>query len=370
MNILYVTTIGSTMDFFKMFIKQLVDEGHTVDIATNENISKVSMCYRDWGCTVYQIDTSRSPLNKGNIMAIRQLKALVERKNYDIVHCHTPVAAMCTRLACIKARKNGVKVFYTAHGFHFFKGAPLKNWLLYYPVEKLCAHFTDTLITINKEDYAFAQKKIKAKCVEYVPGVGLDLQIFSNTVVDRASKRKGMDIPEDAVLLLSVGELNANKNHQVIVKAMAQIPDTRIHYMIAGKGESKEDLERLSAELKVADRVHLLGFRTDVNELYAASDIFCFPSRREGLGLAAIEAMACGLPILTSNVHGINDYSQEGVTGYKCAPDDVDGFAGAISRMLSSAEERQRMGQHNREAVRKYDINAINERMKEIYQRV
>ena len=136
MKILYVTTIGITMGFFNPFIKDLIDKGHTVDIATNEKDSKVPACYKEWGCTIYPITTSRSPLNKDNIDAVKQLKQLVAKEKYDIVHCHTPVAAMCTRLACRAARKNGTRVFYTAHGFHFYKGASLKNWLLYYPVEK------------------------------------------------------------------------------------------------------------------------------------------------------------------------------------------------------------------------------------------
>ena len=151
------------MTFFKSFVRALLDEGHTVDIATNEADTPIPRCYRDWGCTVHQIDTSRSPLCKGNLLAVKQLKSLVENGGYDIVHCHTPIAAMCTRLACRKQRKRGTKVVYTAHGFHFFKGAPLQNWVLYYPIEKICSHFTDALITINHEDYNLAQNKMKAK---------------------------------------------------------------------------------------------------------------------------------------------------------------------------------------------------------------
>ena len=156
MKILYITTIGGTMNFFQSFIQRLVQEGHTVDIACNNTTSKVAGFYYELGCNVYAIQTSRSPLNKGNIRAIRQIKTLVENNHYDIVHCHTPIAAMCTRIACRRARKQGTKVFYTAHGFHFYKGAPLKNWLVYYPVEKICSYFTDILITINREDYALS----------------------------------------------------------------------------------------------------------------------------------------------------------------------------------------------------------------------
>lgn len=167
MKILYVTTIGATMNFFREFVDELIKDGNTVDIATNETTSVVPEFYKNLGCKVYPIETSRSPLQKGNVVAINQIRKLVTEEHYDIVHCHTPIAAMCTRLACRKVRKQGTKVFYTAHGFHFYKGAPLKNWLLYYPVEKICAHFTDVLITINQEDYELAQKKMKAKKVVY-----------------------------------------------------------------------------------------------------------------------------------------------------------------------------------------------------------
>lgn len=368
MKILYVTTVGSTMNFFNSFINQLTSEGHMVDIATNENGSKVPACYHEWGCTIHQIDTSRSPLSTGNLKAIKQLKKLVKENKYDIVHCHTPVAAMCTRLACRKARKRGTKVFYTAHGFHFYKGAPKLNWMVYYPVEKFCAHFTDKQITINSEDYELAKRKIKAKEVLYVPGVGLDLSHFENVCVDRAVKRQELGIPEDSKLLLSVGELNENKNNQVIIRALASLNDSNIHYAVAGVGTNKEYLLELAKELGVEKQVHLLGFRKDIAELNYISDVFCFPSRREGLGLAAIEAMACGLPIVTSNVHGINDYSEDGVTGYKCSPDDVHGFAQAILNLLKDDDLRLKMGEVNKARAQKYSVETIIKTMKSIYE--
>jgi hypothetical protein len=163
MKILYVATIGSTMNFFKQFIAELVEAGHSVDIACNENATKVPDFYRELGCCVHSISTSRSPLNRGNLAAVKALRKLVSENCYDIVHCHTPVAAMCARLACRGARKRGTKVFYTAHGFHFYQGAPLKNWFLFYPIEKICSRWTDVLITIIREDYALAQRKMKFK---------------------------------------------------------------------------------------------------------------------------------------------------------------------------------------------------------------
>lgn len=368
MRILYVTTVGGTMGFFKSFIQELIQQGHTVEIATHENdVSKVPDCYREWGCVIHQLNTSRSPFDKGNFVAIGQIKKLVEENKYDIVHCHTPIAAMCTRLACRKVRKQGTKVFYTAHGFHFFKGAPLKNWLIYYTVEKICAHFTDLLITINKEDYELAQRKLKAKRIEYVPGVGIDLDKFQKCEVNREEKRKELGIPDDAFLLLSVGELNQNKNHQVIIRAMAKLNDKSVHYAIAGKGNNKDNLIALANELGLSENVHLLGFRNDIPQINHCADAFCFPSKREGLGLGAIEAMSCGVALITSNVHGINDYSIDGVTGYKTSPDNVEGFKECIEKCLSNREKLEEFKKYNIQKAKDYDVVKIKKIMHELY---
>ena len=362
MKILYVTTIGGTMDFFESFIKQLLEEGNDVDIATNENSSKVPECYKEWGCTVYQIDTSRSPLNMGNIKAITQIKELVAKEKYDIVHCHTPVAAMCTRLACRKARKNGTKVFYTAHGFHFYKGAPLKNWLLYYPVEKVCANFTDVLITINQEDYALAQKKMKAKQVEYVPGVGIDLTKFGQAAVDKSTKRKELGIPEDATLLLSVGELNENKNHETVIRA---IKDVEVYYVIAGRGGLQEHLQRVINELGMTERVKLLGFRADVAELYQVADVYVLPSVREGLNVSIMEAMASGLPVVCGRIRGNIDLIDED-GGSLFESQNVNDCKKSLEDVLS--RERECLGKHNVKRVYAMSIKEINVQMKKLYQ--
>ncbi len=367
MKILYITTIGATMGFFESFIKELIADGHTVDIATNAELSPVPEIYNRLGCKVYPLSCSRSPFSSGNIKAVKEIKGIVAENGYDIVHCHTPIAAACTRLACRKARKNGLKVFYTAHGLHFFKGAPLKNWVIFYPVEKLCAPMTDLLITINNEDFTLARKKLKAKRVVYVPGVGVDTSKYTSVTIDRAEKRSQLAVPDDAFLLISVGEVNENKNHRAIIKAIAESGVLNAHYIIAGEGNQEENLKALAQNMGVGDRVHLLGYRRDINELCAASDVFCFPSFREGQGLAAIEGMLCGLPLITSNVHGINDYSIDDVSGFKCAPTDISSFAKAIKKLAESPSLREKMAEHNKAFAMRYDVSIINKQMKEIY---
>ena len=366
MRILYVTTISATMGFFPEHIKMLLNEGHTVEIATNCE-KPVPEIYNILGCMVHDIPFSRSPFSKNNLKAYKMFKRLVESEYYDIVHTHTPNASMIARLACRRVRKQGTRVFYTAHGFHFFKGAPLKNWLMYYPIEKFCARFTDVLITINKEDYALAQRKMHAKKVCYVPGVGIDLSKIQNTQYDRNEIRKSMGVPEDCILLLSVGELNVNKNHQVVVKALAMLNNKNVHYAIAGLGNQKDKLINLAKELGVENQLHLLGYRNDVPAIAKSSDIFCFPSHREGLGLSALEAMTCGLPLVTSNVHGINDYSQDDVTGYKCSPDDAFSWAEKIKILVEDSSKRKQFGQNNMQIVEKYSMQNILQCMKDVY---
>ena len=367
MKILYVTTVGSTMCFFCELFKNLKSEGHEVELAFS-NSKPINESVASLGFPLHTICFSRSPLSFDNLKAYSQLKKIIENGKYDIVHCHTPNASVITRLVCRKFRKkNGLKVFYTAHGFHFYKGAPRLNWLIYYPIEKFCSYFTDKLITINKEDYKLAEKKMKAKEVCYVPGVGIDLSKFKNVNIDRNAKRREIGVPEDCFLLLSVGELNENKNHQIIIKVLAKLNNPNVHYAIAGIGENKESLLKLAKELDVEAQVHLLGFRKDIPELNCISDVFCFPSHREGLGIASIEAMACGLPLITSNIHGINDYSKNGVTGYKCAPTDVDGFADAIKKLINNPDLVKKISQYNVNLASKYEVSQINCLMKNLY---
>ncbi|MBR5794560.1 MAG: glycosyltransferase family 4 protein [Erysipelotrichaceae bacterium] len=365
MKILYVTTVGITMTFFKQLIKELLDEGHTVDIMCNETDMKVPDCYREWNCKIYHHSCSRSPLSKGNLLAIGEIKKLVEEQKYDIVHCHTPIAAMCTRVACRKLRKQGVKVMYTAHGFHFYKGAPLLNWMIYYPIEKICSYWTDVLITINQEDYNLATRKMRARRIEYVPGVGIDIDKFKNTVVNKKQKREELGIPEDAFLLLSVGELNENKNHELVIRALAEIKNKNIHYLIAGEGNLKSYLTNLCSELSLSDNVHLAGYRKDVNELYMISDAFIFPSFREGLSVSLMEAMSVGLPCLVSKIRGNVDLiTNEG--GILFDSHIVEECKNAINKIVNN--DLKSLSVYNMQAIKKYEINEINKLMKKVYE--
>lgn len=356
------------MGFFKSFLKELIKDGNTIDIAANISESDVPSCYRDWGCKIYPLSCTRSPLDKSNFRAIKEIRKITADGNYDIVHCHTPVAAMCTRLACRKQRKAGTKVIYTAHGFHFYKGAPLKNWLLYYPVEWFCSFWTDMLITINKEDYARAKKHMHAKQVEYVPGVGIDLQKFTSGRLSKDEKdrlRESVGVGKEDKMLLSVGELNVNKNHAVVIQAIAALQNPNIHYSIAGSGDLHDYLLNLAAELGISEQVHLLGFRNDVSDLYQAADLYIHPSKREGLPVALMEAIASKAPAICSNIRGNTD-----LVGGKALfeTENVSQISEKINEYLSSDayEEVER----NYTTLRKFDIEKVIDKMKNIYRNI
>lgn len=374
MRILYVTTIGGTMCFFPEHIKMLLDEGHTVEVACNTDASPAPEYCREWNLKVHNIPFSRSPLSMDNISAYKWLKNLVNSGHYDIVHTHTPNASVCVRLACRKLRKDGLKVFYTAHGFHFYKGAPLKNWLLYYPVEKICSRWTDLLITINKEDYALAQRKMKAQKIEYVPGVGIDLGKFGDSKTDIKKKKDELEIPQNSTVLLSVGELSTRKNHITVIKALENLKERdlldNVVYFICGVGDLRNDIKKLIANCSLQNNVFLLGYRTDVDVLCDIADIYVFPSLQEGLPVALMEAMACGLPCVASNIRGNKDLIQDGVGGFLCEPLDDVSFADSIDKLLSDKDMRKKMGAANRKIIVDYSSENVTADMKKIYSEI
>ena len=361
MRILYTTTIGLTMIFFRGLVKQLIEAGHTVDIAANEDDYQVDDFYRQLGCKVFQVNWQRSPLKTSNLKAIKKLKSIISDGNYDIVHCHTPVAGFCTRYACRKLRKQGLRVFYTAHGFHFFSGAPAKNWLLYYPIEKISAHWTDVLITINKEDYQLACKSLKAKQIKYVPGVGIDVDRIKNTKVNRAEKRKEFGFSEKDFVFMSTGELSKRKNHQTVVKALNKINDDSLKYLIVGEGAEEKNLITLSQNLGVDDRIVFAGYRKDVAELLKSADAFAFPSTQEGLPVALMEAIAAGLPVVCSKIRGNVDLLKDGFDFvYDC--NDSDGFASGMQRIIDGEYKPE-----NVVDINLFDTGKVNEIMLSIY---
>lgn len=368
MRILYVSTVASTLIMFLgKHIRMLQEQGHVVEFACNMAEPR-SERLEAMGGRIHSIPFSRSPFSKDNLAAYRALKKLLNENHYDIVHTHTPNASAIVRLACRKYRKQGLRVFYTAHGFHFYTGAPRKNWLLYYPVERFLSRWTDVLITMNLEDYDRA-RTFRAGRVEYMHGVGVDIRRFDLDWTEERcrEKRRELGLEDGDRMLLSVGELSRRKNHETVIRALAKAGDPTLHYYICGAGPLKDSLDLLAKELGIAGQVHLLGTRRDIPELDRAADLFLFPSYQEGLPVALMEAMASGLPVICSGIRGNRDLIAPEEGGILCPPADVEQWAGAIRRLLGSPELRRHMGIHNRQAVRTFDTAPVLEELRKIY---
>lgn len=364
-KMLFTATVVKThINVFHLpYLKWFKEQGYEVHVAAKNDFIN-EPCIIPNCDKYYDIKFARFPFSKVNINAYKELKKLIQENNYDIIHCHTPVAGVLTRLAA-KNSKN-TTVIYTAHGFHFFKGAPLVNWLIYYPVERFCARYTDKLITINKEDYKRAKrfKLHKNGKVYYVPGVGINLEKIQNLKVDIKQKKTEIGILEDIPVLLSVGELIKRKNHETVLKALSQIKDKNFIYLICGRGILMEYLQNLTKQLGLESEVKFLGFRKDIAEICKTADLFIFPSYQEGLPVALMEAMAAGLPVIASNVRGNRDLIEK---ENLFEPNDVKTLTSLIEKRFD-VMENDGFRKETYTNLEQYSLTNVLKQMAEIYE--
>lgn len=370
-KVLFVATVYRFLAFEENDIKLLKNMGYEIHTATNMYEDE---WLRDDGKLDYldlhkhQIDFPRRPFSKQSFLSYKQVKDLLDAENFDLMHCHTPVAAAIARAAARRSRKKGLKVIYTCHGFHFHKTSPKKYWMMFYPIEYLMAFYTDVIITINREDFHVAQK-FHAADKRYIPGVGVDTSYISDRKVDQNALRAKFQIPQDAFLVLSIGELSDRKNHEVIIRAIANSNLDNVYYLICGAGEKLQELQNLCHKLDMAEKVIFTGYLTheEIIDLCHICDIGALPSKVEGLGLAGIETLAAGKPLVASNIHGINDYVINDITGISCAPDDVGSFSDAIKKLKNDSAYYQKCSANAKKVAKRFDISKSKEEMERIY---
>ncbi|MEY8445137.1 glycosyltransferase family 4 protein [Enterococcus ratti] len=310
---LYVTTISNTLNAFLIpHIDQLIKTGHEVSVACAVE-QPLAPYFYEQNIPVFQVPFSRRPLTKDNLLAYKKIKKVVEDNHIEVIHTHTPIASMVTRLAC---KKMAVKIYYTAHGFHFYKGAPLFNWLTYYPIEKYLSKYTNKMITINHEDYFLALQKFASEKTYLINGVGIPVETYENIQVEEKLKKNELGVCQsNTKILLSVGELNKNKNHEQVIEVLKDFKDQNFQYFICGTGPLKQALKQKIKKLGLEEKIKLLGYRKDIIEMMKISDLFIFPSLREGLPVSIMEAMSVGVPVVASNIRGNKDLIFDGVTG-------------------------------------------------------
>lgn len=375
-KVLILTTIAGFLPQFEINnVKILQRLGYQVHYASNF----VNPVYAiepeeliEQGIILHQVDIHKSPVHiPENIKAFVQIKQLIEKEDIDFIHCHNPLGGVVGRLAAHHSKKKPY-VVYTAHGFHFYEGAPIVNWLLFYTAERFLAKYTHQLITINKEDYQRAGKFKLAEggYIDIIPGVGLNEQRYHKREAMNQPMREKISVPENAFHIVSVGELVVNKNHEIIIEALHQIEDREIYYSVCGEGPHKEYLEKLIQAYQLENRVRLLGYRTDVEDILQTADCFAFPSIREGFGMASVEALACEVPLIVSDNRGTREYAINGENSVVCHVDSVDEFKDAILYLMEHPDIRNRMSKSAGHTAEEFYISKTEEKMKEIYQRI
>lgn len=371
---LIVATVIRFLECFeKSDIKILKDLGYEIHTAANMSEAdwlSYNGALDDLGVVYHQIDFGRTPFSKQSVKAYKELKKLLEEMSFDLIHCHTPVASAVLRLAVNRKKMPHVKIIYTAHGFHFHKSSGWKNWLFYYPIERFLARKTDMIITINQEDFAVAQK-YGTKYKRYIPGVGVDTEYISGMEADRDLElSEHYHIPKNAYVIMTVGELSDRKNQITVMEALGQLKDREWYYILAGTGDKKEELQNVARRLGLEDRVIFTGFlnHDEVLKLDHVVDLGVIPSVIEGLGIAGIEFLAAGTPIVGSKVHGIKDYLIEGENGILCDPHNVSEFARAIRKMMDDKAFYNACRKNAKKTSESFDIRKVERLMRENYE--
>lgn len=407
-----LASVASMIDQFNMpNIHLLKSMGYEVHVACNfkqgntcnayriqklkKELAKMDVHSHQWDCP-----RNISPL-WNCCLAYQQLLRMLDRHPFAWIHCHSPVGGAIARMAAYRKK---VRVIYTAHGFHFYKGAPLRNWILYYPAEKLLSCWTDVLITVNQEDYWFAKRYLHAKKVCHIPGVGIDTEKYKRLCnhiqpcrkdeeafcenvqpcrKDRESFCKKYKIPRDARILLSVGELSARKNHRQAVQALAALKRRDVYYLVCGQGSEKKKLQAYAKRLGVRRYLRMPGYQEDMLWIYQNADLFLFPSLQEGMPAALMEAMAAGLPCIVSDIRGNRELIGSWPAarpraagevsagccagGIRYAPQSLPELTAALKIMLDHAEFRNTCGSYNQEKIKDYSIGRVQRRMEKIY---
>lgn len=366
-KVLYVTTVSRTINAFLIpHINMLLDNGYEIHCACSID-KPVDKELQRRGVKIFEVPFSRNPLGIGNIKAFIKLEELQRINDYDIVHVHTPIAAIYGRL--LKLNFPSLRIIYTAHGYHFLKGGSKLGWILYYPIEKIMAKFTDVTININKEDYEITKEKLKPKKCYLLNGVGLDLDKYKKlSSKEIQEKRKEFGLKDKDFVVLMIAEINKNKNHIQLINAMDILKDKypNIKVLCIGDGTLKESLEKQIILRNLQNNIFMLGYRLDVNKLINISDIGILLSRREGLPRNIMEFMACGRKVIATDIRGCRDLICYETIGTLVNVDDYESTAKAIEKYYILNDKSFEVSKE----IRKYDIESINSELLKIYEDV
>lgn len=369
MKILYVATVLSHICQFHLpYLKALGEAGNEIHVAARDNLAEKNGLTLKFADKFNEIGFQRSPADKRNLGAYKELKSLLSSEKFGVIVCNTPMGGIITRLAARNQRKNGTKVIYIAHGFHFYKGASKKAWLVYYPIEKAFAHLCDTVVTINKEDYELAKSKFSGE-VKHIHGVGVREERYHPVSAEESAEmRKNEGLCEDDFVIVCTGEINKNKDQSTLISAAVLLKDKipSLKVLLAGNGPLESELKARIERENLGDTVRMLGYRTDLEKVVPCCDLIVSCSHREGLGLNVIEAMLCKKAVVAAENRGHRELVDDGETGFLFKAGDVNALADKIYAVFSDESLRRKMGDKGYEKAQLYTVKAVEKEMIEI----
>lgn len=363
-KVLFTSHTANFSKFNRPFMRLLKEQGYEVHYASAGE-EKVEDCDKH-----FTVPFSRSPFATSNVRAYQRLKKVIDTEKYELIHTHTPMGSVVTRLAARATRaKNNTRVIYTAHGFHFFKGAPALNWLIYYPIEKWLARSIDTLITINKEDYELAKRKF-ATNVHYVPGVGIDPNKFNikMTKPQKLKLRKSLGLKQDDFVMIYLAELSKRKNQLWLINALTSLmkENPKFHLLLAGQDSLNGKCQQLVKDLGLEDNIHFLGYRKDIAQLLKISDLAVSSSLQEGLPVNIMEAMCAGLPVVVTDCRGNRDLLQYD-DRLVVRKNDADGLQREIVEIYNSRILQKELVRSGVRTIEAYFLPVIMKKMSSLY---
>ena len=366
-RILYVATSDIHLKTFHVpYLEWLVGEGHTVDIVAEHRGGLTFDCVS----RSHWLPFPRTLASFQHFRTLRRLRQIVDGGRYDLIHCHTPIPSALTRIAARKWRKRGGKVLYTAHGFHFYRGGPLINWLTYYPAEWLLSSFTDAIITINREDYGYVKGKMWHKHSYLIPGIGVQPHRFRSLAEgQKREMRRELGYADDDFLMLYIAEFIPRKNHRFLIGAIEELVKTipKLRCLLAGAGTMLDSAQAEAERLGITAHVQFLGFRMDIEKYAAIADVGVSTSKHEGLGLGLLEQMLCEVTVVASEDKGHREFVEDGMTGFLYRQGDQSAFVEAIARLYRDRGLRKKMGELAMQKASQFSLDYSLVKMKEIY---
>lgn len=367
MKILFVANIHKHFRAFHiLYIEYLQSQGYEVHVAANDGVTRVDEADKQ-----FDICINRNPFSTANIKAVRELKNIIKKEQYDLIHCHTAMGSVVARLAAKSFRKKGLKVLYTAHGFHFYKGSPKKYWMLYYPMEKYLSRYTDGIITINREDYDLLESRNFKNAHSFlINGVGVRRKNFHPITIDEKLSLRALNgVLKDDFILVYAAEYIHRKNHDFLIESImslkAKIPNLKM--LLAGRGQRFEEIKGLIQQKQLQETVFQLGFRTDIDAIYKLSDVGISTSKQEGLGLNLVEEMMCGLPVVATIDRGHKEVVDHNENGFLYEQNNHQQFQDYIIQLYKDKELRKAMGVAAQEKAEKFEMDNCLSQMAKIY---